>query len=141
MDKRLKRKHLVKGIKFSFYSSLGALILISIIALVYSLIKSTPIVRNIYISLYYFGGFALMTAVPFLYKRNEDSKIRKIRRLSPLYGFYDMFENPYTDKAMMESFEEFKGDGFTMGMLIILFCVLVMLYGFIIENIYFILLK
>ncbi|MDF2674894.1 MAG: hypothetical protein K0R09_3162, partial [Clostridiales bacterium] len=76
-------------------------------------------------------------SVPQLYKRNEDPSITKIRRQSPLHGFQSRFSNPYEDKAMLESFEEFKGDGFWFGIFIIAFSIFLFLYGVILESIYF----
>jgi hypothetical protein len=38
---------------------------------------------------------------------------------------------------MLESFEEFKGDGFWFGIFIIAFSIFLFLYGVILESIYF----
>jgi glucan phosphoethanolaminetransferase (alkaline phosphatase superfamily) len=139
MDKREKRKYILEGIKNSFVGSLIALVIILVIAFIYAKIKDKSALSSIYMFYYGFAVIALIIAVPQLYKRNEDPRLRRIRRLSPLYGFFDWFQNqnPYEEKAMLESFEEFKGEGFWAGMFIVLFALLLFLYGFIFERIYF----
>lgn len=136
MDKRKKLQYIKNGIKHSFmYSIIGSGVL-TIIALIYSLVKHAYILKSIYMAFYYGGGFILIFAVPLLLKRNEDPNLRKIRRASPLYGFYDMF-NPYLDEAMAESCEEFKADGFWLGIFIVFVSLLLFLYAFILESIFF----
>lgn len=136
MDKRVKRKHIFKGLKFTVTATLIIAVILAVMSVIYSFVKHTPIVKNIYTTFYYFGAFSLLVAVPQLYKRNEDPQNRKIRRLSPLYGFYDMFENRYVEQAMIESFEEFRGEGFWNGIFVVLFSVILFILAFFLENIY-----
>lgn len=138
MDKREKIRFIFNGFKKSFFYSFIAALLLFIIALVYSIIRKQSIVKSTYMVYYYFGALALIFSIPLLYKRNEDPKLRKIRRKSFFFGLGDAaFGNPYADKAMMESFEEFKGEGFWSGIFVIIFSIMLFLYAFIIENIYF----
>jgi hypothetical protein len=60
-----------------------------------------------------------------------------VGRCYPLFGFQHRFANPYTEKVMEESAEEFKGEGFWFGILIIMFSLFLFLYGIIMENIHF----
>lgn len=136
MDKREKRKHILKGFRFVLKATLIAAAVLALIAVIYSFIRHTPIVKNIYTTYYYVGAFSLILAVPQLYKRNEDPQNRKIRRLSPLYGFYDMFENKYASEAMDESFKEFRGEGFWSGIYIVMFSLILFLIAFLLENMY-----
>lgn len=78
----------------------------------------------------------MILAVPQFYKRNEDAKLRRIRRQSPLYGFYDIKENPYVEEAMEEAFEEFREDGFYTGIAIIIYSILILLVAFLMEKVY-----
>lgn len=137
MEPGKKRRYILNGIKKSFVNSIIAAGILGIIALVYSLLASKYVFKSIAYAYYYFGAFCLILAVPQLYKRNEDSKLRKIRMQNPLFGFRGAVENPYEEKAMMESFEEFKGDEFWFGIFIIVFSLFLFLYGVIMENIYF----
>lgn len=137
MDKGKKRGFILFGLKKSLLYSLIAAVILGILALIYSVLWSKPILRSIAYGFYYGGAFALIFAVPQLYKRNEDSSIRKIRSESPLHGFQNIFKNPYAEKAMLESFEEFRGEGFWLGIFIVIFSLLMFFYGFLIENLYY----
>jgi hypothetical protein len=137
MDKREKRRKIIIDLKVSVILSLIAFVVIFIIVFIYSKLKGIPLLQNANMFYYGFGALALAVAVPQLWKRNEDSKIRKARRLNPLYGFNDWFQSPYEEKAMLESFEEHKGEGFWTGILIIIFALMLFLYGFIFEKIYY----
>ncbi|TDT50550.1 hypothetical protein [Fonticella tunisiensis] len=136
MNERKKLKYILYGIKrYSLYALIAAAAL-SVIASVYSLIKHSPVMKNIYTSFYYFGAFSLIFAVPQLYKRNEDPKLRRVRASNPIDGA-NIFKNPYVEEAMLESFEEFKGEGFWTGIFIVVFCLVLFLLGFLLESIYF----
>lgn len=137
MDKGEKRSNILRGIKTSVILSLVAFVVILIIAFIYSKSKGTPLLQSANMFYYGFGVFSLALAVPQLWKRNEDPKLRKARRLNPLYGFSDWFQSPYEEKAMLESFEEHRGEGFWTGIFIIMFALLLLLYGFILERIYY----
>lgn len=137
MDTVSKRKHILIGIKKSLLYSLLAAGILGLIAGIYAFFANKYLIKSIAYAYYYFGAFCSILAVPQLYKRNEDSKLRKIRRQNPLFGFGHRFSNPYEDKAMMDSFEENKGEGFWFGIQIIIFSLCLFLYGIIMENIYF----
>lgn len=136
MDKRLKRKRILKELKFTAFATLIAAAVLAIMSVIYSLVRHASIIKSIYTTFYYFGAFSLLVAVPQLYKRNEDSNNRKIRRLSPLYGFYDMFQSKYAEQAMTESFEEFRGEGFWNGIYVVVFSMILFILAFLLENIY-----
>lgn len=136
MDKREKRRNILRGAKYTLIVSLIGALILAVLSLIYSFIKPSPVIKNIYTAFYYFGAFVLLIAVPQLYKRDEDPKTRRVRRLSPLYGFYDIFKNEYTEKAMLESFEEFRGEGFWNGIFIVQFSITLLFLGFLLENIY-----
>lgn len=136
MDKELKRKFIKKKFAFSFKAAVITALVLALFTLIYSLLKSTNIIKNIYTVYFYFGAFSMIVAVPQFYKRNEDAKLRRIRRQSPLYGFYDVQENPYTNEAMEEAFEEFREDGFYTGLAILIFSMTILVLGFILERIY-----
>ncbi|MCX7695694.1 MAG: hypothetical protein N2Z71_08315 [Caloramator sp.] len=136
MDKKQKMFLIKKRIKFVLKAAFITIIVLSIISFIYSLIRHRDIFKNIYTTLYYFGGFSMILAIPQLYKRNEEGKIRKIRRQSPLYGFYDMKENPYTEEAMEEAFEEFREDGFYTGISIFLYSGIILIIAFLLEKAY-----
>ncbi|QCX33457.1 hypothetical protein FDN13_06875 [Caloramator sp. E03] len=134
-----KIKYILNGIKSSFiYSLIGAIIL-ALIGVLLCFLKGGNYLRYIYMSFYYGGGFILIFSLPLLLKRNEDPKFRKIKRLNPLYGFYDMFDNPYIEEAMAESYNEFKSDGFWLGIFIVFISLFLFFYAFLLENLYFIL--
>lgn len=137
MDKRKKIQYIKRGVKDSFLYSLIAAAALLVIAAIVALIKHISLLQCIFMAFYYGGGFLMIFAVPLLLKRNEDPKLRKVKRLSPLYGFYDMFDNPYLDKEMEESYEEFKSDGFYLGMFIVLTSVLLFLYAGVLEKLYY----
>ncbi|WDC85047.1 hypothetical protein PL321_05865 [Caloramator sp. mosi_1] len=130
MDKQQKIFLIKKRIKFILKASFATAVILSLISSLYALISHKDIFKNIYTTLYYFGGFSMILAVPQLYKRNEEGKLRKIRRKSPLYGFYDIKENPYTEEAMEEAFEEFREDGFYTGISIFLYSGIILLIAF-----------
>lgn len=133
MNEGSKRRYFLNRTKKSFLYSVFAAAVLSIVSIIYSLVKSSSILESMYLSWYYFGAFSLIFAVPQLYKRNEDSKLRKIRTTDP----FKTNINPYEEQARLESHEEFKGDGFWSGMFFILFSLLLFLYAFILENIYY----
>jgi hypothetical protein len=132
MNKRSKRSFILLGAKRALLFSMGAAGVLSIIVVIYSLIKSSPIMRNVYTSLYYLGAFSLIFSVPQLYKRNEDASLRKVRATN----IFKPNRNPYEEQAMMESFEEFRGDGFWTGMFIVLFSILLFSYAIVLEKIH-----
>lgn len=136
MDKELKKKFIKKKFGFALKAALITAVVLAVITLIYSLFKSSNVLKNIYMVYFYFGAFSMIVAVPQFYKRNEDAKLRRIRRQSPLYGFYDVQENPYTNEAMEEAFEEFREDGFYTGLSILLFSLTILVLGFIFERIY-----
>jgi hypothetical protein len=136
--KKLKGIYILKGIKNALICDGIAVIFLIIIAFIYALLKNTSIIKSIYMSFYYGGAVALLIAVPQFYKKNEDPKLRKIRRLNPMYGFYDWFGGSESaDSAMLESFEEFKGDGFWLGIMITIFGVTLLALAVILENMFF----
>lgn len=137
MEAENKRKYILNGIKKSLLYSLLAAAVLGIAAAIYAFFANKYVVKSIAYAYYYFGAFSSILAVPQLYKRNEDSKLKKIRRQNPLFGFQSRFHNPYEEKAMTESAEEFKGEGFWFGISIIVFSLCLFLYGIIMENIYF----
>lgn len=137
MDKRKKIQYIKRGVKHSLLYSLIAAAALSVIAVIVSLIKHVSLLQCIFMAFYYGGGFLLIFSVPLLLKRNEDPKYRKVKRLTPLYGFYDMFENPYLDKEMEESYEEFKSDGFYLGMFVVLTSIFLFLYAGLLEKLFY----
>lgn len=136
-NKENNKKKILNDIKKSFFYSLIAAGVLGIIAAIYSFFAHKYVFNSIAYAYYYTGAISSIVAVPQLYKRNENSKLRKIRRMSPIYGFTSRFSNPYEDKAMMESYEENKGYGFWFGISIIIFALCLFLYGIIMESIYF----
>ena len=137
MDKQKKIQYIKRGAKDSFLYSLIAAAALLVIAAIVALIKHISLLQCIFMAFYYGGGFLMIFAVPLLLKRDEDPKLRKVKRLSPLYGFYDMFDNPYLDKEMEESYEEFKSDGFYLGMFIVLTSLFLFLYAGLLEKLYY----
>lgn len=137
MDAGKKRSFIFNGIKKSLFYSLIAAGILAIIGALYAFFTNKYLFQSIAYAYYYFGAFALILAVPQLYKRNEDSNITKIRRQNPLFGFQHKFSNPYAEKAIEESADEFKGEGFWFGIFIIMFSLSLFLYGIIMESIYF----
>lgn len=133
MNEGSKRRYFLDRTKKSFLYSVIAAAVMGVISIIYSLVKSSSILENMYLSWYYFGGLSLIFAVPQLYKRGEDSKLRRIRTTDLLRTNI----NPYEEQARLESHEEFKGEGFWSGMFFVLFSLLLFLYAFILENIYF----
>lgn len=132
------KKLILSGILNSLKYSIIAAVALGVIGTLISRVRHTHVIQGIYLSYYCFGVFALIFAIPQLYKRDEDSKTRRVRLLSPLYGFYNIFNNPYAEREMVNSFEEFKGDGFWVGIDIVIFSLALFFYAFIIENIYYI---
>lgn len=141
MDNREKRRVIFKGLRNSFFYSLGVALLLFILTLVYSIIKKSVIIKNTYTVYYYFGAFVLLFSIPLLYKRNEDPKLRRVRSQGFLFGLGNVFRNPYAEKAMLESFEEFRGEGFWPGIFVLFFSIMMFAYAIILENIYFNIIK
>lgn len=135
------KKVILRGFIASFLYSLAAALLILVIALVYSIIKKSSVIKNAYTAYYYFGAFVLLFSIPLLYKRNEDPKLRRVRSQGFLFGLGNVFRNPYAEKAMLESFEEFRGEGFWPGIFVIFFSIMMFAYAIILENIYFNIIK
>lgn len=132
-----KKEAILHGFKRTFFYSIAAALLLFIMALVYSIIRKLPIIKNTFTAYYYFGAFTLIFSIPLLYKRNEDPKLRKVRRQGFLFSLENVFSNPYSEKEMLKSFEEFKGEGFWPGLFLIFFSIMLFLYAFILENIYY----
>lgn len=137
METGKKRTFILTGIKKSLLYSLIAAAILGIIAGLYALFAGKFLFKSIAYTYYYFAAFCLIIAVPQLYKRNEDPKLKKIRRQNPLFGFQSRSSNPYEEKAMMESSVENKVEGFWFGIFIVVFSLFLFLYGIIMENIYF----
>lgn len=137
MDIRKKRMMVLQGIKRSLFYSVIAAGILAIIGALYAFFTNKYLFLSIAYAYYYFGAFALILSVPQLYKRNENSNITKIRRQNPLFSFQHRFPNPYAEKAMEESHDEFKAEGFWFGILIITFSLFLFFYGFIMENIHY----
>lgn len=137
MEAGKRRRYILGGIKKSLIYSLIAAGILGLIAALYALFANKYLFKSIAYAYYYFGAFCLIFSVPQLYKRNEDPKLRKVRRQTPLFGFKSRFSNPYEDQAMQESFEEFKGEGFWFGIFIVVFSLFLFFYGIIMENIHF----
>jgi hypothetical protein len=138
MNKDAKGKYILNGLKFSLISSLVALVIILIIVFIYSTTKGIPFLKHANMFFYGIGTLALTLAVPQLYKKDEDPKLRRIRRMSPLFGFSSWFQSPYEEKAMIESFEENRGEGFWAGLFIVVFALFLYLYGFILERLFYV---
>lgn len=138
MEKETKGKYILNGLKLSFIFSLVALVVILIIVFIYSRTKGIPFLQHANMFFYGIGTLALTLAVPQLYKKDEDPRLRKIRRMSPIYGFASWFQSPYEEKAMLESFEENRGEGFWAGMFIVAFALFLYLYGFLLERLYYV---
>lgn len=130
MNEGSKREFVFSGVKKAFLYSLIAAGVLTVAAIIYSLVKTSNMATNIYLSYYYFGAFALIFAIPQFYKRNEEPRLRKVRTVNPF-----KFNNPYEEKAKLESFKEFKGEGFWVGMFIVLFSIFLFLYAVILESI------
>lgn len=130
------KKYILYGIKQSVKFSFIAAAILTAVGFIVALIKSSSKLESIYMSYYYFGGFSLIFAIPLLNKRDEDPKVRKTRHSNFLYGF-GAFQNPYADEEMTKSFEEFRGEGFWNGIDVVIFALLLFLYGFILETITF----
>ena len=134
-----KRLYILKGMKNVLICDGIAIVVLVLIATIYSFFKHAYIMKSIYMSFYYGGAAALLIGIPQFYKRNEDTKIRKLRRHNPMFGFYDWFgQSSYDDQAMEESFEQFKGEGFWLGMMILFFSLILFAIAITLENIFFI---
>lgn len=131
------KKYVLKGLKQSTIYSLITVGVVSLIAALFSFIKGTNTLKSIYISLYAVGIFASIFSIPQLFKRDEDPKIAMYRRKNPLFGFHNLFYNPYAERAELESIEEFKGEGFWNGIFIILYSIIILLIAALIERIYY----
>jgi hypothetical protein len=145
MDDKQKKKnkgiYILRGIRNALICDGVAIIFLIVIASVYALIKNTSIIKSIYMSFYYGGAVALLLAVPQFYKRNHNTKLQKSRRLNPMFGFYSWFSSGSSDSEVMEGFEEFKGDGFWLGIMITFFGLVLLALAVILENLFFVPLK
>jgi hypothetical protein len=143
MDDKQKKKtktkgiYILRGIRNALICDGVAIVFLIVVASVYALIKNASIIKSIYMSFYYGGAVALLLAVPQFYKRNQNSKLQKSRRLNPMFGFYGWFSSGSGESDIMEGFEEFKGDGFWLGMMITLFGIVLLVLAVILENIFF----
>lgn len=132
-----KRTYILKGVKKSLIYSLIAAGILGAIAALYALFAGKYLFKSIAYAYYYFGAFCLIFSIPQLYKRNEDPKVKKIRKENLLYGFRGRISNPYEEKAVRESEGESKNGGFWFGIFIIIFSFCLFFYGVIMESIYF----
>lgn len=137
MEKENKRKDILDGIKKSLIYSLVAAAALGIIAAIYAFFAHKYLFKSIAYAYYYFGAVVSIFAVPQLWRRNEDSKLVKIRRQNPLFGFQSRFRNPYEEKAAEERAKEASSGGFWFGVFIIVFSICLFIYGVIMESIYF----
>lgn len=124
---------LLRSLKYSLVLAL----VLGIIGGIIAIVRGNPFITGVYLTYYIAGVLALVVSIPQLYKRDEDSKVRRVRLLSPLYGFNNVFNNPYAESEMIKSFDEFRGEGFWTGINIVVYALSLWFYGFIVENIYF----
>lgn len=134
---KLKRKFILDGLKNALICDVIALIILAIVGVLFALVRHASIMKTIYMTYYFGGAFIVMISVPQFYKRNESGKLRGIRLSNPMFGFYDWFGSSHTDENMMESFEQFKGDGFWLGMMLITIGVVLFAAAVILENMFF----
>jgi hypothetical protein len=142
MDDKKKKKvkgiYILMGIRNALICDGIAVIFLIILAFVYALIKNASVIRSIYMSFYYGGAVALLIAAPQFYKRNEDPKLRKVKKHNPINSFYDWFGgNDSTDEETQEGFQIFKGDGFWLGIMITVFGVTLLALAVILERMFF----
>jgi len=131
------RRFILQGIKKSFIYSLVSLVLILVVSLIFSFIKGTSFLKLSYTLLYALGAFSSIFSVSYFFKKDEDPKIALYRRKNPLFGFYSIFDNPYAERAELESIEEFKGEGFWIGVFIVLYSILILIFAVLVEKIYY----
>ncbi|KRQ86313.1 hypothetical protein ABG79_01825 [Caloramator mitchellensis] len=135
--KEQKKKYIINGFKKSIIYALITCFALSVIAALIAFAKKGDMLKYIFYTLYGFGIFASILSVPQLFKKDEDPKIAMLRRKSPLYGFYNLFSNPYAEAAEAESLEEFQGEGFWNGLFIVLYSIIILSIGMLIERIYY----
>lgn len=131
-------RHILKGLRNVFIVDVILLVALFIVAVVVALTTGNSIGKCMYLACYYSAIFILLVSIPQFYKRNEASKHRKIRQMDTMFGFYGWFGNKYNDDIMSESFEDFKGDGFWMGIMLVTVGTVLLAVGVILENIFFI---
>lgn len=138
MDKKGKNKirFFLFGLRNAvMYAAIIAAIL-TVIATIVALVKHGAIINSIYMSYYYGGAFVLMVSVPQLYRRNLPGKEKKIGFSDTLFGFYG-WNNTSISEEDEEEYKQLMGEGFWLGILILITGILLIALGVITESIFF----
>jgi uncharacterized membrane protein len=135
--RKLKKQFILNGLRNALICGGIAIVLLTMFGTILAFIRHSSIPQTIYMTYYFGGAFIVMISVPQFYKRNESGKLRGIRLSNPMFGFYDWFGSSQVDDNMIESFEQFKGDGFWLGMMLITVGLMLFIAGVTMENIFF----
>jgi hypothetical protein len=135
-DARMVFNYVLRGLRNAVI--LAAIIIGLLLAgsIIVSLVTKTNIGRNMYMSCYYGSIFVLIVSIPQFYKRNKIGKGKQVRQMDTMFGFYGWFGNKYEDEAMENGFEQFQGDGFWLGIMLIFIGLIVIAAAVILENIF-----
>jgi uncharacterized membrane protein len=137
-DTKLTFKHVLRGLRNAVIFAAIIIALLLVVAIIVAAVTKTNIGRNMYMSCYYGSIFILIVSIPQFYKRNKIGKGRQVRQADTMFGFYGWFGNKYDDETMEKSYEEFQGDGFWLGIMLLVVGILVLATAVILESILFV---
>jgi len=138
MDKKGKSKinYILTGLKHALLYACIIILALTAIATVVGLIKHIAIIHSIYMSYYYGGAFILMISVPQLYRRDLPGKEKKVGISDTLFGFYG-WNNTSDINEEDENYIKLKGEGFLLGLMILVTGLIVIGFAVVMELIFF----
>jgi len=137
VDAKTIFKHVLRGLRNAVIFAAMIIALLLVISIIVTVATKTNLLRNMYMSCYYGSIFVLIVSIPQFYKRNKIGKKRQVRQADTMFGFYGWFGNKYEDEAMEKSYEEFQGDGFWLGIMILVVGIIILATAVILESIFF----
>ena len=137
VDAKTIFKHVLRGLRNSVIFAAMIIALLLVISIIVTVATKSNLLRNMYMSCYYGSIFVLIVSIPQFYKRNKIGKKRQVRQADTMFGFYGWFGNKYEDEAMEKSYEEFQGDGFWLGIMILVVGIIILTTAVILESIFF----
>lgn len=134
-DVKAAAKHFFLLLKYVILIALGALAVLAGLAALAAVIRHRSVLKYIYNTYYYFGGFALIFSIPLMIKRSPGTgKAGVFGRSKPMFEMTDILGDPYEDEAMNKSFEKFAGDTFWGGIFIVIFSIILFVAAAVVES-------
>jgi hypothetical protein len=137
VDAKIIFKHVLRGLRNSIIFAAMIIALLLVVSTIVAVATKSNILSNMYMSCYYGSIFILIVSIPQFYKRKKIGKARQVRHGDTMFGFYGWFGNKYEDETMEKSYEEFQGDGFWLGIMILTVGIIMLATAVILESIFF----